>query len=257
MHEARARRRAQPQPPPPSGRCPRARPRNRPRGAVRDRLTDSSGGSVTIAGRASRRGCGGTVDFDGSPTATRPGSTTSHQTPNGNGSRVGTSARYFGDHVHVSRSRSPVSGSRVVTAHRPTCAWTATTAPPTRTCWPISRPPRAARRRRRRSSCGSGVHRLVGHPRLPPSAPRASLSRRASRRRAATVDTVTFALCPRDLDRPSRQLGQRLTPRPFDHATHHRPPVEDRVDTRPELHFGLDPGVVGEPEAQAPVLAAA
>ena len=54
---------------------------------ARDRLADPTRGA-----RDDRRrhyGSGST----GSPTATRPGSTTSHQTPNGRGSLVGTPAR--------------------------------------------------------------------------------------------------------------------------------------------------------------------
>ena len=140
-------------------------------------------------------------------------------------------ARYSAIAPSVSRSRTPVSGSRVVTEQRPTFSRTRTSASPTRTREPIQPS----------STCGSARVDADRHAE-PPPVDRLLRSRRRSQRLerpggdqrracdASTVVAVALALGARDPHGLSRELGQRLAPRPLDDAAAHRPAVEARLD---------------------------
>ena len=188
----------------------------------------------------------GVADGDG------PGTTTSHHTPNGSGSPVGTSPRYAAITPSVSKSRTPRSGSREVTAQRPTL--------------------RVRRPRRRQPGLATEPAVLVvgldavdadrhaetaavDAPVTPAarSVRPAMRSRRAMRRPRVPGRTVAVALGPRDAERLPARAGEHLAPRPLDDAARRRAGRRSS-SRRSQRDVTLDDRAVGKTKHQARAL---
>ena len=183
----------------------------------RDRLADPTRRSRDDRGRR-------LLDLDRVADGDRPGSTTSHHTPNGSGSRVGTSPRYaaIAPACRGRGCRYPGRASSRRSARRSPAR--ATTAPPTRTRSPIQPS----------SACGSTPSTpIVIRKRRPSTGRRPGGTSGASSDAVETSDAP--ATRPRSTPSPSRSVRARRIGRPpsSESASLQRPFDERPVTGRP------------------------
>ena len=148
-----------------------------------------------------------------------------------------------------------VSGSSVVVAQRPTCACTATTAPPTRTRSPIQPS----------SACGSTPSTPMVMRKRRPSTGRSAPAAAPSASSDPVETSEAPAFCPRSWPSPSRSVCARRSAfpassdsasfhGPVDEAARHRATVEARLDAFPRLDSPSTTVPSGKSQQQPPVL---
>ena len=179
---------------------------------------------------------------------------TSHQTPNGSGSRVGTSPRYSAIAPSVSsrgrrgrgRASSRRSGRRCRARRRRASDADAPAEP------------RVLRVRLDAVDADRHAEAAAVHRRSPPRAARArraTPSRRAMHRRPPAVVALALALRPRETERlPAAPTAPRSRARR--RAARDRTPEEARLDRLAELDLALDDRAVGERRSRRPFSAA-